>query len=62
MTDRSKREIDHWIGSYAGLDNADDVNLTDEEARVIRKWDLGKGPLSREERATLREVASRSDS
>ncbi|WP_122090364.1 hypothetical protein [Halalkalicoccus subterraneus] len=66
MTDLSKREIDSWIGKQLSEGDVSEVDLTSEEARVVRKWDMvqqGIKPnesLSVKERETLRDVVERS--
>ena len=66
MTERSKREIDSWVDQQLTETDTSDVDLSSEEARVVRKHDMiqqGMKPddsLTSEERGTLRRVATRS--
>ena len=66
MSDRSKREIDSWVSKQLSEGDVSDVNLNNEEARVIRKWDMiqqgvrADESLTVEERETLRQIANRS--
>ena len=66
MTDRSKREIDSWVSKQLSESDVSEVNLSNEEARVTRKWDMiqqgirSDESLTIDEKETLRRVANRS--
>lgn len=66
MTDRSKREIDSWVSKQLSESDVSEVNLSNEEARVTRKWDMiqqgirSDESLRVDEKETLRRVANRS--
>lgn len=66
MTERSKREIDRWAEENLSGDVEADADLSDEEARIVRKYDMirqGIRPdqsLTVEEQNVLRRVATRS--